>query len=146
MDIKRDDLIATLGGEEAVAQMDSEAKADALEDFLSSELDKILLSKDPFPTAAEVEQKIPTRHYRMGVGNLFVAQAPGAKVKILPPMPDKPTLYDFFEKRFAPANHVLQSAALAMKNGMPEEIILACLLHDTAQALMKADHGYWAAQ
>jgi len=99
MEIKRENLIATLGGEEAVARMDSEAKADALEDFLSSELDKILLSTDPFPTAAEVEQKIPTRHYRMGVGNLFVAQAPGAKVKTLPPMPDKPTLDDF--SRFA---------------------------------------------
>ena len=147
MDIKRDDLIATLGGEEAVAQMDSEAKADALEDFLSNELDKAVTSTDPnFPTAAEVEQKIPTRHFRMGVGNLFVAQAPGAKVKMLPPMPEKPTLYDFFALRFAPANHVLQSAALAMRNGMPEEIILACLLHDTAQALLKADHGYWAAQ
>ncbi len=147
MDIKRENLIATLGGEEAVARMDSEAKADALEDFLSSELDKALTSTDPhFPTVAEVEKKIPTRHFRMGVGNLFVAQTPGAKVKILPPLPDKPTLYDFFALRFTPANHVLQSAALAMRNGMPEEIILACLLHDTAQALLKTDHGYWAAQ
>jgi hypothetical protein len=93
MDIKRENLIATLGGEEPVARMDSEAKADALEDFLSSELDKALTSTDPhFPTVAEIEQKIPTRHFRMGVGNLFVAQTPGAKVKILPPMPDKPTL------------------------------------------------------
>src|SRR6185503_17855349 len=108
MEIKRENVIATLGGEEAVSRMDSEAKADALEDFLSSELDKALTSTDPhFPTAAEVEQKIPTRHFRMGVGNLFVAQAPGAKVKILPPMPENPTLYDFFELRFAPANHVL---------------------------------------
>jgi hypothetical protein len=147
MEIKRENLIANLGGEEAVARMDSEAKADGLEDFLSTELDKILTSTDPhFPTVAEVEAKIPTRHYRMGAGNLFVATAPGAKVKTLPPMPDKPTLYDFFALRFAPANHVLQSAALAMKNGLPEEIILACLLHDTAQALLKADHGYWAAQ
>jgi len=47
MEIKRENLIATLGGEEAVARMDSEAKADALEDFLSSELDKALTSTDP---------------------------------------------------------------------------------------------------
>jgi hypothetical protein len=147
MEIKRDDLIASLGGEAAVAAMNSEAKADALEDFLSTELDKILTSTDPhFPTVAEVEQKIPTRHFRMGAGNLFVATAPGAKVKLLPPMPEKPTLYDFFALRFAPANHVLQSAALAMKNGMSEEIVLACLLHDCVLSLIKPDHGWWGAQ
>src|ERR1041385_4614573 len=101
MEIKRESLIADLGGEAAVARLDSEAKADALEDFLSTELDKILLSKDPFPTAAEVEQKIPTRHYPMGVGTLFVATAPGPKGKLPPPMPEKPTLYDFFALRFA---------------------------------------------
>ncbi len=36
-------------------------------------------------------------------------------------------LFDFFELRFAPANHVLQSAALALKNGMSEEIIMMAL-------------------
>src|SRR5262249_4590714 len=46
----------------------------------------------------------------------------------LQPMPDKPTLADFFEKRFTTANHCLQSATRAMKNGFPEETILACLL------------------
>ena len=29
-----------------------------------------------------------------------------------------------------------------MKTGMTEEIILACLLHDTVHALIKVDHGY----
>ena len=62
-------------------------------------------------------------------------------------MPEKPTLIDFFNLRFhATANHVLQSANLAMKNGMSEEIVLACLLHDTVQALIKVDHGWWCAQ
>jgi hypothetical protein len=61
-------------------------------------------------------------------------------------LPANPTLADFFEHRFAPANHVLQSAALAQRNGLSEEIVLACLLHDTAQSFMKTDHGYWAAQ
>ena len=128
------------------AGADSEAKADAMEEFLSRELDEILLSKDPhYPTVAEVEAKIEKRPYRMGVGNLFVAARTGRNVRKLPQMPEKPTLADFFERRFAPANHVLQSAALAMKKGLSEEIILACLLHDTAQAVMKTDHGYWAA-
>jgi Arc/MetJ-type ribon-helix-helix transcriptional regulator len=130
----------------AALRLDSEAKADAMEEFLSSELDQILLSKDPYPTVADVEAKIETRPHRMGVGNLFVSGHAGENVRRLHPLPPAPTLGDFFEHRFAPANHVLQSAALAMKNGMSEEIILACLLHDTAQALMKTDHGYWAAQ
>ncbi len=61
-------------------------------------------------------------------------------------MPDKPTLQDFFRLRFAPANHVLQSATRAMKTGMSEEIILACLLHDCVLSLIKPDHGWWGAQ
>src|SRR5262245_54237231 len=59
------------------------------------------------------------------------------------PMPEKPTLADFFDRRFQEqAQHVLQSAARAMKNGFPEEIVFACLLHDTGMALQMADHGY----
>jgi hypothetical protein len=147
MEIDKKEFLVSVGGPEAIAQMDSEAKADAVEDFLSAELDKLLTSPDKnYPTVAQIEAKLETRHYRAGVGNLFVPGKPGGTIKRLPPMPDRPTIYDFFALRFAPANHVLQSAALAMKNGMTEEIILACLLHDTAQALMKADHGYWGAQ
>ena len=37
---------------------------------------------------------------------------------VLAPMSDKPTLVEFFEQRFAPANHVLQSATRALKTGM----------------------------
>ena len=33
-----------------------------------------------------------------------------------------------------------------MKTGMTEEIILACLLHDVVQSLIKPDHGWWGAQ
>lgn len=62
-------------------------------------------------------------------------------------MPAKPTLLDFFEHRFAPASHVLQSATRAMKHGMSEEIVLACLLHDLSVTnLVRADHGWWCAQ
>ena len=62
-------------------------------------------------------------------------------------MPERPTLVDFFEHRFAPASHVLQSATRAMKHGMSEEIVLACLLHDISVSnLVRADPGYWCAQ
>jgi hypothetical protein len=60
----------------------------------------------------------------------------------LPPMPEKPTLVDFFNLRFQEAQHVMQSAARAMRNGLPEEIVFACLLHDTGMALQMPDHGY----
>lgn len=60
----------------------------------------------------------------------------------LPPMPEKPTLVDFFNLRFGEAQHVMQSAARAMKNGLPEDIVFACLLHDTGMALQMPDHGY----
>jgi hypothetical protein len=34
-----------------------------------------------------------------------------------------------------------------MKKGMPEKIILACLIHDIANCMfIKSDHGYWGAQ
>ena len=61
-------------------------------------------------------------------------------------MPDKPTLVDFFNLRFAPARHVLQSANYALQTGQPEETVLACLLHDVVQNLIKVDHGWWGAQ
>ncbi|MGI9251685.1 MAG: hypothetical protein ACR2PR_10885, partial [Pseudohongiellaceae bacterium] len=65
----------------------------------------------------------------------------------LPKMPEAPTLIDFFKLRFAPANHVLQSARLARINGMNEKVIMACLLHDISVTnLIRTDHGYWCAQ
>lgn len=57
-------------------------------------------------------------------------------------MPPKPTLVDFFNLRFDEAQHTLQSATRALKNGYPEDIVFACLLHDTGMALQRADHGY----
>ena len=67
----------------------------------------------------------------------------------LPALPDKPTLLDFFRCRFdIPAlAHLLQSANLAQKNGLPDKMVLACLLHDIAVAgFIRTDHGYWGAQ
>jgi hypothetical protein len=68
---------------------------------------------------------------------------------VLPKMPEKPKLLDFFRLRFGKItrNHLLQSAANARKEGQPEKVVLACLLHDIANgALIRADHGYWGAQ
>jgi hypothetical protein len=43
--------------------------------------------------------------------------------------------------------HLLQSAALAMKNGLPDKLVLACLLHDIAVVVhVRCDHGYYGAQ
>ena len=66
----------------------------------------------------------------------------------LPVMPEKPRLSDFFKYRFSPAQqHLLQSARLARRNGLPETMVLACLLHDIGVAgFIRADHGYWGAQ
>jgi len=66
----------------------------------------------------------------------------------LPAMPEKPTIIDFFKLRFGPSKqHLLQSAALAQKNGLPEKMVLACLLHDVSViAFFRPDHGYWGAQ
>ncbi len=69
----------------------------------------------------------------------------------LPAMPEAPTLMDFFERRLLldkrGGNHLLQSAKLAMENGLPEHLVLACLLHDMSViCLIRSDHGHWGAQ
>ena len=151
MEIDRSGLLASLGGAETAKTLDSEVKADVLEHHMMMlmNLGPHGGANDPgadqkYPTVAEVEAQIETRYWRRGVGNLFVS--PSGNVKKLPPLPEKPTLFDYFNLRFgATRNHVLQSAALALKNGMSEEIVLACLLHDTVMELIKTDHGWWGA-
>jgi hypothetical protein len=147
MEIDRRAFIASLGGPAAVALMDHEAKAEALEHYMEDKLDEMVSAQQPekFPTVAEIEAQIETRPYRRGTGGVFTGQR-GQNVKKLEPMPDKATLQDFFRLRFAPANHVLQSATRALKTGMSEEIVLACLLHDCVLSLIKPDHGWWGAQ
>jgi hypothetical protein len=156
-EIDRRAFIASLGGTAVAGLMSHEARADALEDFSIRALDEVVAqaqgsgtgggqsagSPEKFPTAAELEAQIDGRPYRRGVGNLFASGSPARRLE---PMPAKPTLLGFFRLRFQPANHVLQSATRAMKTGMTEEILLACLLHDVVQALIKVDHGWWGAQ
>ena len=158
MAIDRNEVIAGLGGEEAVKRMDHEGRADALEEFLAARLETVVAAKKggkPFPTVAELEARIEQRGYRRGVGRLFLhehsnknPQVDESKLRVarLAPMPAKPTLVDFFKHRFATVTHLLQSAGLAKRRGASEEIILACLLHDAGQGLMKTDHGWWGAQ
>jgi len=65
----------------------------------------------------------------------------------LPRMSEKPTLMEFYKKRFGSVQHMLQSARLAKINGLPEKTVLACLLHDiSVGGLIRMDHGYWGAQ
>jgi hypothetical protein len=143
-------FIASLGGAAAVKMMSHEAKAEALESYMIQQVNGSGTAANgakKFPKAAEVEAQIETRGYRRGVGNLFLNTQADGKVKRLQPMPAKPTFLDFFNLRMQNTqNHVLQSANRAKKTGMTEEIILACLLHDTVHALIKTDHGYWGAQ
>ena len=150
MEVDRRAFIASIGGAAVVATMDHEAKAEALEHYMEEQLDAQVAAQpggqpEKFPTVAEIEAQIETRPYRRGAGSVFIGQR-GENVKKLQPMPPKPTLKDFFELRFAPANHVLQSATRALKTGMSEEVILACLLHDCVLSLIKPDHGWWGAQ
>ena len=160
MQIDRRKVIAALGGTLAIQGMDSEAKAEALEGYLSDQLDMSVFVKMGAPskpmTTGELDEQIDKRPLRRGIGTLFSSggvnpfgtrlPSEPANVSRLAPMPKQPALLDFYKLRFAPATHVLQSADKALTAGLPEDIVLACLLHDVAQALMKADHGWWAAQ
>src|SRR5579862_8827098 len=130
MEIDRRKFFASIGGAAAVASMTHEARAEALEHYMSDMLDEPEDddTKPKFPTVAELEAQIETRPYRRGTGGVFVSGR--GNVKKLPPMPAKPTLMDFFNLRFSTVNHCLQSATDALKKGEPEDIVLACLLHD----------------
>src|SRR5262249_18294755 len=111
MEVDRRAFIASLGGPAVVALMDHEAKAEALEHYMEEKLDEMVAQNqgggqpEKFPTVAEIEAQIETRPYRRGAGTVFTGRG-GENVKKLTPMPAKPTLEDFFELRFAPANHV----------------------------------------
>jgi len=121
-----------------------EERADALERKLSDDLD-VLISKSALFNMADGELgpvgmglDLTTKY-----GKYFLM---GDDPR-LPRMPEKPTLLDFFEYRAKGTNHLLQSATHALKAGMPETTILACLLHDIANSIfIKSDHGYWGAQ
>jgi hypothetical protein len=119
--------------------MTSVERAEAAEHALSQALDRVVV-KSVIYTSGDRDPRTP------------VVREPGKLVLMgddprLPRMPERPTLFDFYRLRFGPANHMLQSARLAVKNGMDEKVVLACLLHDIAiNGFIRSDHGYWAAQ
>lgn len=134
MQVDRRKFFAAVGGTAAVTALSHEDRAEALEHYMTEQLDQPSFGQAGQASEAGAQ---PPR----GTGNLFRPTA-----KALEPMSDNVTLREVFLKRFSPARHVLQSAAHAMKTGQPERTIFACLLHDVTQNLIKADHGYWGAQ
>src|SRR5437899_12782086 len=120
-------------------------QADELEEKMMNELnDKIATKSALFGIAdgnldyvggAELQARNPGKYFLMGADPR------------LPKMPDKPTLLDFFKHRFVSLNHLLQSATHALKAGLDEKVVLACLLHDIGVVgFIRGDHGYWGAQ
>lgn len=146
-DVNADEFFDAIGGRERAARLTPDEKAEALETHMAARVGRMPQPEPAadvrYPTVAELDAVIGTRTYRRGVGKLFAGDQP---IRALQPMPDRPTLADFFRLRFAPADHGLQSAALALRAGLDEEVVLACLLHDTAQAFIRAEHGWWGAQ
>jgi hypothetical protein len=109
-------------------------RADALEDKMSDELDVIY-------TKSALANMEDGRLGATGMGMDNLTKHPGMLFLIgddprLPKMPAKPTLLDYFKYRARGTNHLLQSATHALKAGMSEKIILACLVHDIANALV----------
>ncbi|MEX2224709.1 MAG: HD domain-containing protein [Candidatus Rokuibacteriota bacterium] len=116
-------------------------QAEAAEHALSQELDRVVVKSVIF-TSGERDPRQPVSR-PPDDGRLYMM---GHDAR-LPKMPDRPTLFDFFRLRFGPSTHLLQSARLAMKNGVDEKIVLACLVHDIAiTGFIRSDHGYWGAQ
>jgi hypothetical protein len=120
-------------------------RADDLEERMMHELSERIATKSVLFTLADgkvgmesgpaLQAKNPGKYFLMGADPR------------LPQMPDKPTLLDFFRQRFASTAHLLQSATHALKAGLPEKTVLACLLHDIGVvSFIRCDHGYWGAQ
>ncbi len=121
-------------------------RADALEEQMAADLEDRVPVRAVLYTSGDRDPRLPIE------GGSNDPKMAGKKFlmghdKRLPKMPDRPTLMDFYRLRFSAGQHMLQSARLAQKNGLPEKIVLACLLHDIGVlGFIRADHGYWGAQ
>src|SRR5436190_22053166 len=100
-------------------------RAEELEEHLTAKMNRrigksvLFTSGDLDPTKPAPPPADPSQHVLMGDDPR------------LPKMPKAPTLLDYFKYRFSPSQaHLLQSAALALRNGHDEKIVMACLLHD----------------
>lgn len=128
----------------ATAQSMNE-RADALEVQQMKEFDERIVTKSMLHCLSEGQDSMGAP-FNYGPGHhLMMGEDPRLKK-----MPEKPTLMDFFRLRLSPGRgyqHLLQSANLAQKNGLPEKLVLACLIHDIAVVgFIRSDHGYWGAQ
>lgn len=133
-------FLASVGGATALAAMSSSEKADALEQAMSEELDSIVVKPQLCSTYGR--EGTPIRRGVKRDKYFLMGHDPR-----LPLMSEKPTLIEFYKKRFGSVQHMLQSARLAKINGLPEKTVLACLLHDiSVGGLIRMDHGYWGAQ
>jgi hypothetical protein len=81
--------------------------------------------------------------------------AGASPARALPPLPERPTLFDILALRlnvpqhgmpFGVTPHVVQSATSARRAGLDEEVVLACFLHDIGMGIARPDHGWWGAQ
>ena len=130
-----------IAAEKATPDMSDTERDELLELTMMKLLDRTITP----PFFGRVAQ-LATGGPRGAAGRGFMHEEPR-----LPTMPAAPTLIDFFKKRMLlnkrGGSHLLQSAALARRNGLPEKLVLACLLHDVAVVChIRADHGYYGAQ
>lgn len=118
-------------------------RADALEARQMRELGERIVTKSQLFSMADGERSLGDDFGKKSGRPLLMGEDPR-----LPEMPEKSTLLDFFKYRFDPSHqHLLQSANLARNNGLPDKMVLACLLHDIAVVgFIRSDHGYWGAQ
>jgi hypothetical protein len=149
-------FIASIGGAAALTSMDANEKADALEFAMGEELEAAQ-TQSSSSEAAE-----PKKNGYIATARVFStygkdektspSKQPGELFHMghdsrLPRMSDKPTLLEYFDKRIGHSSHLLQSARLAKKNGLPEKMVFACLLHDiSVSGFINGDHGYYGAQ
>lgn len=118
-------------------------RADRFEEHQIQELENRIIARSLVAQLEEGSQPVYRRGKLKPGTHLLMGEDPR-----LPKMPEKPKFMDFVRLRFSIGGqqHLLQSARLAKKNGLPEKIILACLLHDVAvSGFIRSDHGYWGA-
>jgi len=124
-----------IGGVAAAATMGATALADELENQMLEQLAGEVNCEPPPPEGSD--------GVRRGAGIIFNRE----RTPELSPMPERPTLIDFFERRFDDGivQHCLRSAHHALTSGQDEIHVMAALVHDTIMTLMRTDHGYWGA-
>ena len=93
--------------------------AKLLDHELAEAMDKLVIVNSAIYTSGECDPREPVPRQDTAGRLHLMGHDPR-----LPKMPAKPTLFDFFENRFEPAAHMLQSARLALKNGCTDKVKL----------------------